>query len=243
MKLTNQTILITGGTSGIGLELGRQLKKRGNTVILLGRNSKKSDSLKKEGFDTILCDLSNLSAIETLALQIQNEHPDISVLFNNAGIQYNYQFTDTIIPISKIAEEIQINLTSQILLTQLLVPLLADKEEALIVNTTSGLASYPKIDGLVYSASKAGLRNFTTGLRDALSDTSIKVVEFIPPVTDTGMTSGRTEQKLSARELVSTILPQFEAQRDSVTIPSLRLFKHIAYLRPALARKILNKKH
>ena len=239
MKLTNQKILITGGTSGIGLELGRQLKKRNNTVILLGRNIKKLESLKEEGFDTIHCDLSNAAAIEVVALQIQNEHSDISVLFNNAGIQYNYHFTDDIIPVGKVAEEIQINLTSQILLTQLLIPLLASRKEALIVNTTSGLASYPKTDGLVYSASKAGLRNFTVGLRDLLTDTPVQVIEFIPPVTDTGMTSSRVEKKQPVSKLVSTVLPKFEGNRHTVTPASLRLFNHISYLWPALARKIL----
>ncbi len=241
MKLANNTILITGGTSGIGLTLGRTLLKRNNTVILLGRDKTKLAQAEKEGFKAITCDLSKQEEIESAALTIQNHFPQINMLFNNAGVQCNYDFTGSLIPIDKISQEININLTGQLILTQLLIPFLANAQKAVIVNTTSGLGAFPKVDGLVYSASKAAMRNFTTGLRYSLKNTSIRVLEFIPPVTDTAMTRGREEQKMSVDKVVRTILPQLQKEKKILTIPKIRLFLWIAFLFPSLAHKILSK--
>ena len=242
MKLNNHTILITGGTSGIGFELGRKLLAMGNTVILLGRDKHKLEAAAVQGFETLRCDLSNLQDVEQAALYIQNHFPGINILFNNAGVQYNYAITETVIPLEKIRHEMEVNVSGQIVLTQQLIPLLATAEKALIVNTTSGLGIFPKSDGLVYSASKAAMRNFTTGLRYALKETSIGVLEMIPPVTDTAMTSGRNEKKMSVRTFVEAIIPQIERERKIATVPAIRVFLWIAFLMPGLANKILSKK-
>lgn len=241
MKLTNNTILITGGTLGIGLSLGRALLQLGNTVILLGRNKAKLTELEAEGFETIECDLSEQEHIEKAVIQIQNRFPNINMLFNNAGVQYNYNFTEGVIPLTKISQELNINVTGQLILTQLLIPLLSNAEKAFIVNTTSGLGAYPKDDGLVYSASKAAMRNFTIGLRNVLKDTSIRVLEFIPPVTDTGMTRERNEAKMSADDLIKSILPQLQKEKSILTVTKMRIFPWIAFLLPSLAHKILSK--
>ncbi|MEZ5083790.1 MAG: SDR family NAD(P)-dependent oxidoreductase [Bacteroidales bacterium] len=126
-------------------------------------------------------------------------------------------------------------------MTQLLIPQLNNSQKSLIVNTTSGLGAFPKEDGLVYSASKAAMRNFTIGLRYSLKNTPINVLEFIPPVTDTGMTDGRTESKMSAKELVERIIPQLEKERKILTVSKMRIFLLIAFLFPPLAYKILSR--
>jgi short-subunit dehydrogenase involved in D-alanine esterification of teichoic acids len=241
MKSNNNTILITGGTSGIGLELGKAFLKKDNKVILLGRNKEKLESLHKAGFETICCDLRNQMEIETAVVHLQNHFPDLNILFNNAGIQHNYRFTDTIIPMSKISEEIEINVTGQIIFTQLLIPLLADKENAFIINTTSGLGYFPKSDGLVYSATKAAMQSFTKGLKYALKPTQIKVIELIPPVTDTAMTSGRNEKKMPVEALVSKLIPQLMKNKSTVTVGSIRALRWISFMTPNLANKILSK--
>lgn len=241
MKISNRTILITGGTSGIGYILGKELLIKKNTVILLGRNEDSLKALEKEGFETIACDLSSQEDVEKAVLKIENQFPGLQILFNNAGVQYNYLITDTVIPLTKIRDEIEINLTGQIILTQLLIPVLARNSDSMIVNTTSGLGAFPKSDGLVYSASKAGMRSFTTGLKYALRDTNIRVAEFIPPVTDTNMTAGRSENKMSPEELVQTIIPQLEKGESIVTTGKIRVFLWISFLFPGLANKILSK--
>lgn len=241
MELSGNTILITGGTSGIGLELGRALLGRGNTVILLGRNREKLRTLRADGFETLACDLGEATEVEQATVALQNRYPGLNMLFNNAGVQFNYDFAEAIISPERISAEIQVNLSGQLLLTQLVLPLLMAQPNAYIVNTTSGLGAFPKSDALVYSASKAGLRNFTTGLRYRLKGTMVRVMEFIPPVTDTGMTRGREEQKMSAEILVHTILPQLEKERRILTVPKMRLFLWISFLFPGLAHKILSK--
>ena len=242
MQLTNNVILITGGTSGIGYELGQSLLKRNNKVILLGRNKEKLKKAALNGFYTICCDLNNCDDIEKAVVKIQNDFPDLNILINNAGVQFNYLFSGEIFPLNKIQSEININATGQIILTQLVIPVLSTAKNAMIINTTSGLGAFPKSNGLVYSASKAAMRNFTIGLRGALKDTVIKVLEFIPPVTDTGMTAGRKEKKMSAKELIEKIIPQIEKERKIITVPSMRIFLWIAFLFPSLAQKILAKK-
>ncbi|HPG09951.1 MAG TPA: SDR family NAD(P)-dependent oxidoreductase [Chitinophagaceae bacterium] len=242
MKLSGNTILITGGTSGIGYELGKILLAQDNKVILLGRSKEKLQELKQQGFEIIACDLENQEDIENAVVIIQNQFPDLNMLFNNAGVQHNYMFTETAVPPHRIRQELEINVTGQMILTQLLIPVLSTVEKAMIVNTTSGLGAFPKTDGLVYSASKAAMRNFTSGLRIALKKTNIAVSEFIPPVTDTGMTRGRGEKKLSAAVLVKKIMPQLKKEKKILTVPAMRMFLWIAFLFPGLANKILSKK-
>jgi uncharacterized oxidoreductase len=240
MKLSGNTILITGGTSGIGYELGKALQQE-NKVILLGRNEERLKQAEQEGFYTIQCDMSNTDEIEKAVVRIQNEFTDLNVLFNNAGIQHNYLFTETIIPLSKIRQEIDINVTGQMILTHLLIPVLSTAPKSYIINITSGLGIFPKNDGIIYSASKAAMRNFTKGLQYALKSTSINVLEFIPPVTDTGMTKARNEKKMAAEALVKKIIPQLKKEKKIATVFPIRIFLWIAFLFPGLANKILSK--
>lgn len=240
MKLTDNTILITGGTSGIGLELGKRLLKD-NKVILLGRNKETLNELKKIGFETIACDLTDRNDIDNALTVIEDMYPDLNVLFNNAGVQNNYLFTETPIPLSRIGDEVNINLSGQMVLTNLLMPVLTTQTRSFIINTTSALGAFPKPDALVYSASKAGMRNFTKGLRYAFKKMGVTVMEFIPPVTATNMTKHREEDKMGVEELVDKILPQIKDDRKILTTKKVRLFLVIAFLFPKLANKILSK--
>ncbi len=241
MQLNNNTILITGGTSGIGLELGKTLKELNNHVILMGRNTQALNNLRADGFSTICCDLANQQEIEQAVLTIQNSYPQLNVLFNNAGIQNNYLFTDAVIPLGKIKHEIDVNITGQLTLTYLLLPTLMTNKNAYIINTTSGLSYFPKRDGITYSATKAAMSSFTIGLRNALRDAGIGVMEFIPPVTDTAMTSGRAGNKMSPEALVAHILPQMRKDRNTLTVRQIIMFRFIAHYFPGIADKIVSK--
>lgn len=241
MKLTKNTILITGGTSSIGLTLANALLELDNQVILLGRNKPKLAELNKMGFEIVACDMNQQHEIEEASIFIQNQYPQLNMLFNNAGVQYNYDFTENVIPLDKITHEINVNVTGQMILTQLLIPLIANNSNAYIINTTSGLGGFPKSDGLVYSASKAAMRNFTMGLRYSLKKKSIRVLELIPPVTDTGMTEERDEQKMPVEKLIKQIIPQLRKDKKILTVPSMRIFLWIAFFFPSLANKILSK--
>ena len=176
MQFNDRTIVITGGTSGIGQCLARTLRDRRNEVIVLGRAGERLDRMAEEGFATVPCDLGDPSSIENAAHQLAQRWSRVDVLFNNAGVQYNYDLTSEVLPVGRIHREIDIDLSGQILFTQLMLPLLSRSDTAMIVNTTSGLGAYPKADGLVYSAAKAGMRSFTVGLRNVLRRTPIRVL-------------------------------------------------------------------
>lgn len=241
MELAGNTILITGGTSGIGLALGKKFLALGNKVIVTGTNRGRVERAITLGLDAIRCDLTKQEQIDYLVMKIEKDYPSLNILFNNAGIQFNYEFDDNIVPLEKIQNEFEVNVIGQMVLTHLLLPTLTNSKKSCIINTTSALGMFPKSDGLVYSATKAAMRNFTMGLRYSLKTTNISVIECMPPVTDTAMTSTRNEKKMGADKFVEIILPQLKAEKSLATVTSLRVFKWISVFFPQMAHKILSK--
>lgn len=237
MKLKDRTILITGGTSGIGRALAEMLKKD-NTVIVTGRRQLSVQKAREEELHAFPLDLSSKESMDALAVYIETNYPALDLLINNAGVQHNYNFTTATDTYDAVNGEIAINLTGQIYLTQLLLPLLSTRPSA-IVNVTSALGAVPKSDGLVYSASKAGLRNFTRGLRKVLKGTSVQVLECIPPVTDTAMTAGRDEAKMTPKELANRVLGQMKKRFQVLAPQKIKFFLWLNRMVPRLADKII----
>ena len=185
MKLKSDTILITGGTSGIGLEMAKQLISLGNTVIVTGRDISKLKLTKKElpSVHIYQSDVSDSQAICELYSKVTADFPKLNILINNAGIMRAVDFNNT--EYDKICSEIDINLSGPIRMAQQFLPHLKKQPEAAIVNVSSGLAfiTFPKAP--VYSAAKAGVHAYTKSLRLQLKNTSVKVFELAPPKTST----------------------------------------------------------
>ncbi len=241
MQLSGNTILITGGTSGIGRELAMRFIHAGNKVIVLGRNRIKLEELASHGCIPIQCDLENRTQIDLSIEFIQSKYPSLNVLVNNAGIQYNPYFTKERVAYEQIHREIQVNLTSQVYLTNQLLPVLKNQVKSWIINTTSALGVFPKNDGVVYSLTKAAMRNFTTALSYDLENSSVEVLEMMPPVTDTGMTAGRKTGKMDPGDFVEHVLRQVKKNRKLITVFKLRSFIWISFMFPGLANRILSK--
>ena len=237
MKLINRTILITGGTSGIGRALAKQLQKD-NAVIVTGVREASVAKAEEAGFTVYPLDLTSKESIEALALQLEKSHPDLDVLINNAGIQHNYDFLQASDTYHHISQEIAVNLTGTIYLTQLLLALLGTKNSS-IINVTSALGAVPKSDGLIYSATKAGLRNFTRGLRKIVGPQPIRVYELVPPVTDTAMTAGRSETKMPAEELARLALKQLAANKRVLAPSKIKFFLWLDRVLPRATDKII----
>jgi uncharacterized oxidoreductase len=183
MKLESDTILITGGTSGIGLEMARQLISLGNTVIVTGRDVSKLESAKN-GLPSVhvyQSDVSDAAAIRELYSKVTTDFPALNIIINNAGIMRAINFNET--EYDKICDEIDINLSGPIRMTQQFLPHLRKQPEAAVVNVSSGLAfiTFPKTP--IYSASKVGIHAYTKTLRLQLKNTSVKVFELAPPKT------------------------------------------------------------
>ena len=187
MELRNNTILITGGTSGIGLEFASQLLNLGNTVIITGRNQAKLDETKKRfpKVHTFQSDVSDLQAIEQLYEQVVKQFPDLNILINNAGEMRKINLLDQSIEPESITREIEINLSGPIRMVHKFLPHLKTKKTAAILNVTSGLALVPFPVSPIYGATKSGLRSYTKSLRAQLKKTNIKVFELVAPAANT----------------------------------------------------------
>ncbi|HTI93939.1 MAG TPA: SDR family NAD(P)-dependent oxidoreductase, partial [Puia sp.] len=194
MELRNNTILITGGTSGFGLEFAAQLQKLGNTILITGRNQSRLDETKKllPGIHTFQSDVSDPQAIEALYRQVTQQFPDLNILINNAGEMRRIILQDAAATtvtaasaattgLSDITREIDINLSGPIRMIQQFLPHLRKKASAAIVNVTSGLALVPLPLAPVYGATKSGLRSYTQSLRAQLKHTPVKVFELVAP--------------------------------------------------------------
>ena len=187
MELSNNTILITGGTSGFGYEFANRLLALGNTVIITGRDQAKLDLTKKKlpGVHTFQSDVSKAEDIKLLYKNVTTQFPQLNILINNAGEMRKIDLQDESIDLDNIVREININLSGPIRMVQQFLPHLKTKSNAAIVNVTSGLALVPFPLAPVYGATKSGLRSYTKSLRVQLKNTGIKVFELIAPGSNT----------------------------------------------------------
>ncbi len=183
MELTNNTILITGGTSGLGFEFAKQLLKLGNTIIITGRSEAKLEQTKNllPGAHTFQSDVSDPKAIEELFEKVTQQFPALNMLINNAGEMRKINLHDTSYDLNNIIREIDINLSGPIRMVQKFLPFLKTKKSASILNVTSGLALIPFPVSPIYGATKSGLRSYTKSLRVQLKNTNIKVFELVAP--------------------------------------------------------------
>ena len=188
MKTFNNTILITGGTAGIGLEIAKLFSAKGNKVIITGRSQERMHNALQLLPDAIglQCDVSKESDINNLFEKIKTEYPDVNILVNNAGIAFVYNLVaDNMDVVTKAETEILTNYLSVVRLNEKLLPLLRQQKEAAIVNVSSVVAFVPG-SLATYSASKAALHSYTQSLRIALTNnTSVKVFELMPPLVNT----------------------------------------------------------
>lgn len=187
MKISGNTILITGGASGIGLELTKQFLKHQNKVIITGRDQKKLDSVKKQfpEVHVIQSDVSKTKDIENLFDVIKRDYPAVNVLINNAGIMRTINLHSEEGTIEDCTREIDTNLNGPIRMVRKFLAHLKAKPSAAIVNVTSGLAFVPLPTSPVYCATKAALHSYTQSLRVQLRGTNVKVFELAPPATQT----------------------------------------------------------
>ncbi|MBB3138142.1 putative oxidoreductase [Rhizobium pisi] len=188
MKMTGNTIFITGGTSGIGRALAEAFHKLGNKVIIAGRRKALLDevSAANPGIDGIELNIADAADIERVATKLISEYPKLNVLINNAGIM---PFDD---PAGKIDDSvlqkiIETNLLGPIRLTSALVDHLKAQPDATIIHNTSVLAFVPLAGNAVYSSTKAALHSYSLSQRFALRDTNVKVQEIAPPWVDTDL--------------------------------------------------------
>ncbi|GAB3922010.1 SDR family oxidoreductase [Mucilaginibacter myungsuensis] len=189
MKLQNSTVLITGGSSGIGRELVKQLTDQGANIIITGRDLNKLTETQRQfpSIHVFQSDVSDPESIRQLYNNVIRQFPDLNILINNAGEMRLLDLQDTGKSLENITREIDINLSGTIQMVHQFLPHLVNKKSAAIVNVSSGIAFMPFSVAPVYSASKAGVRAYTQALRLQLKGTGVKVFEMIPPGVKTNL--------------------------------------------------------
>ena len=239
MQLSNNKILITGGNKGIGLALAEKFMALNNTVIVTGRNVADLDDVKRRhpAVFTFQCDLSKAEDIDKLTLFLETQHPDLNILINNAGVQYNYDLAAAYHTNFKAEHEIKTNLLAPIKLIFLLLPLIQRNGNSAIVNVSSALAFTPKKSAPVYCATKAGIHVFTKALRYQLSE--VKVFEIIPPLVATKMTAGRGKGKITPETLVEEFIKKFKSDHFEMNIGKVKALRLLHRIFPRFAERLL----
>lgn len=187
MNISGNTILITGGTSGIGFEFAAQLLKLGNTVLITGRDQRRLDEAQKKlpGIHTFQSDVSDPHAIPLLFAAVVQKFPQLNILLNNAGIMRKSNLNIKANNLQDLTLEIDTNLSGPVRMVGQFLPHLKSQPSAAIINVSSGLAFVPLPIAPIYCATKAALHSFTQSLRVQLKNSTVKVFELAPPATQT----------------------------------------------------------
>lgn len=195
MKTTGNTILITGGGSGIGRELAKSFNALGNTVIVAGRRMEtlQETIAGRNDMHAMVLDVEDPEAIAEFAERVQQQHPGLNVLINNAGIMRRENLT-TKRDLHDAEQTIATNLLAPIRLTDALIDHLAGQPDAAIVNVSSGLAFVPMSSTPTYNATKAAIHSYTVSLREQVKG-KIEVIELAPPAVRTELTPGQSTRE------------------------------------------------
>lgn len=243
MQNTNNTVLITGGGSGIGLELARVFLRHGNKVIITGRNEQKLKDAAAELGQVyyIPGDVTDEFQMDALVAKILSDFPELNVLVNNAGAVNYYHLGEQSGDFEKAKQEIKINYLAPVRLIEKLLPILNNKPSAAILNISSIAAYSPGRQLPTYSASKAALHSYTQILRLTLAEkTKIKVFEALPPLTDTAFAAPLTREKMSPVTVAEEIMACFEIDHFEIRVGSVAKFYKLLLRSPADALLVRN---
>ena len=241
MNLRDNTILITGGASGIGLALAQLLITHGNTVVVAGRDQAKLDAASRAlpRLATMRADIADPASRRVLVAEVTARFPALNVLVNNAGIinvsdVKNSDFVETF------QSEIATNLVGPIALIHQLLPLLKRQTQATIANITTGYVFVTGARTPHYSASKTALHSMTQSLRYQLRGTKVRVLEIMPPPVDTAMASHYTGSKAAVEPVAAKFLQALLGTRDEVTIGISNVARILGRIAPKAAFTLLN---
>jgi len=218
MKIAGNTVLVAGGTSGIGRGLAVRLHEAGNRVIVAGRRRERLDEIvaAHEGMDAEVFDITDETSVRLLFEKVTARHPDLNVLVAMAGIMVPEKVLD---PGSlEVAERtVATNLLGPIRLIHAFAPFLTSRPDAAIVTVTSGLAYVPLPITPTYGATKAAVHSYTESLREQLRDTSVQVIEIAPPLTRTTLRGSGTdnEQAMPLEDFLSEVMSLLASQPEA----------------------------
>jgi uncharacterized oxidoreductase len=233
MKTTHNTMLITGGTSGIGLGLAQRFHAAGNTVIIAGRRADLLDEIvaAHPGMQSVVLDVSDPESIAAASASVIAAHPNLNVLVNMAGIMLPENLLDgSALPVAE--DTITTNLLGPIRMLNAFAPFLVGQDDAVVMNVSSGLAFVPLPFTPTYNATKAAIHSYTQSLRVQLADTGVQVVELVPPAVQTAL-MGQTddERAMPLEDYLTEVMTLIADEPDADEI----LVERVKFLRFAEA--------
>jgi len=259
MNTTNNTVLITGGSAGIGFELAALFAEKGNKVIITGRDEqrlkKAVEQLKKvsgvrngvtgvgNGITGILSDVTNPAQVDDLVARINKDFPGLNILINNAGKAHYYKLGDEVDVAEKAAEEMQTNYLAPIRLTEKLLPLLKQQKGSAIVNVTSIVALAPGRRLATYAASKAALHSYSRTLRVTLEKTApnVNVFELMPPLVNTEFSKAiGGENGIPPRQVADDLLKALAENKYEIHVGNTAYVYQLSLSSPAEALQLMN---
>lgn len=245
MRLTDHSVLITGGSAGIGLALAREPLGRGNRDMVCGRDPERLAAARAAlpGLHFFPADISRDEDLRGLVAVAEAEMGGLSVLVNNAGVQrpHNFLADDPETVLLDAHRKIATNLIGLITLTAFALPLLRRWPEAAVLNISSGLALVPKRSAPVYCATKAAVHAFSTALRyqTERDAPNVSVLEAILPIVDTEMTRGRGNRKTSPERVATEIARGMAAGRGEIHVGLVKVLVPLNRAAPSLAARIM----
>jgi len=243
MNTTSNTILITGGSAGIGFALAQSLLAAGNTVIITGRDSGrlKAAAAALPGVQTFRGDVAIPEDVDALVQHLHKNYPTLNILINNAGYaQLNNLLEDTD-TFEKAGKEMLTNYLSVIRLNEKLLPLLRKQPQAAIVNVSSIVAFAPGSRLATYAATKAALHSYSLSLRVALKPAGIKVFELMPPLVNTEFSAEIGGQNgIPAAQVASEFLEALAADNYEIRVANTESLYQLYLSSPQQALEVMN---
>ncbi len=221
MKLEGNTILLTGGSAGIGLALAKEFVALGNEVIITGRNAEKLEAARTAvpSLETIQSDAADPEAVRALTADVKERFPAMNVLINNAGVFVPRNHTAPTDDLVGLTAELDINLAGPIRMVSVFIDQLKANRGS-IINVSSGLAFVPLQLGPIYCATKAALHSYTISLRQQLKGQGVEVIELMPPAVRTELTAGMPEdgdfKMLTTEQLMTETFKGLRAGREEI---------------------------
>jgi len=237
MKLTGRTILITGGSSGIGLAFALKFLELGNTVIVTGRRQTALEEVKAKHpkLHTIQGDVAQPTQIAALATRVKAEFPKLDVLMNNAGIMLHKNLKLPAADLYGLMAEVNINLGGVIRTTSAFIDIIA-ANQGTIINVSSALAFVPLPSAPIYCATKAAIHSYTQSLRFQLEEAGVEVIEVMPPAVKTAMTAELSEGEgvtlITTDELIKQSFAAFKAGKLEVRLGQANLLALMRRIAP-----------
>ena len=228
MKLTGNTIFITGGGSGIGRALAEALHELGNQVIVAGRRRRHLDAVVKAnpGMSAIELDIEDPASIDRAAVELVSEHPKLNVLINNAGIMQPDQAGSKMDDALLLAT-VNTNLIGSIRMTSALIEHLKTQDGAVVAYTSSVLGFVPLAVTAVYSATKAALHSYALSQRFMLRDTTVRVIEIAPPWVRTElMNSQEAEQAMPLEQFIGEAIKVLGTEADEIIVEAAKALRN-----------------